>query len=90
MINSDCKEIQQIIYNSVKKLKTISLKKSIYSDEEFFKMLIEVEKPEHNVGWQNRIKKLEMLKEKKNVLKEIYQGTYKQLNQIENFLNNEY
>ena len=89
IINNDCKEIQKIIYNSVEKLKNISLKKSIDSDEEFFKMLIEIEKSEHNIGWQNRIKNLEKQKEKKIILKEIYQGTYKQLNQIENFLINE-
>ena len=56
------------------------------SDEEFIDLLIEVEKSEHNPDWQKRINNLEMLKEEKKLLREIYQGTNIQLNQIKEFI----
>ena len=47
-INSECIEIQELICLSIKRLKTIALKKTAESEEQFFDMLIEVEKSEHN------------------------------------------
>jgi hypothetical protein len=89
IINSECIEIQEIICLSIKKLKKIALKKTAESEEEFFDMLIEVEKSEHNSGWQNRIRNLERIKEQKKILKEIYKGTNIQMNQIRDFILNE-
>ena len=89
IINSECIEIQEIICLSIKKLKKIALKKTAESEEEFFDMLIEVEKSEHNSGWQNRIRNLEKIKEQKKILKEIYIGTNIQMNQIRDFILNE-
>ena len=86
---SDCQQYQELICGSVNKLKSIALKKSIESDEEFFNMLIEIEKSEHNSGWQNRIRILETFKNQKKLLAEIYNGTNKQMNQIKDFINNE-
>ena len=85
-INSECIEIQELIYLSIKRLKTIALKKTAESEEQFFDMLIEVEKSEHNSGWQNRIRDLERIKEQKKILKEIYKGTNIQMNQIKDFI----
>ena len=85
-INSECIEIQELIYLSIKRLKTIALKKTAESEEQFFDMLIEVEKSEHNSGWQNRIRDLERIKEQKKILKEIYKGTNIQMNQIKVFI----
>ena len=85
-INSECIEIQELICLSIKRLKTIALKKTAESEEQFFDMLIEVEKSEHNSGWQNRIRDLERIKEQKKILKEIYKGTNIQMNQIKDFI----
>ncbi len=80
-INFGCFEIQELICFSIKKLKTIALKKIAESEEEFFDMLIEAKKSEHNSGWKNRIRNLERIKEQKKIL-EIYKGTNIQMNQI--------
>ena len=88
-INLECIEIQELICLSIKKLKSIALKKTAESEEDFFDMLIEVEKSEHNSGWQNRIKNLERIKEQKKILKEIYKGTNIQMNLIRDFILNE-
>ena len=52
-------------------------------------MLIEIEKSDHNYGWQSRIRILETFKNQKKLLTEIYNGTNKQMNQIKDFINNE-
>ena len=86
-INMDCLQFQELICNSVKKIQEIALNKNKFeSDEEFIDLLIEVEKSEHHPDWQNRINNLEMLKEQKKLLREIYQGTNMQLNQIKEFI----
>ena len=71
---------------SINKLKSIALKKSIESEEDFFNMLIEVEKSEHKSEWQTRIRILEELKNQDNLLTEIYNGTNIQINKIKEFI----
>ena len=89
-INSECVEIQENINDCVNKLKNIALNKNSFeSDEEFINLMIEVEKSEHKLGWQNRIKSLEAIKQKKILLREIYQGTNIQMNQMKGFIYNE-
>ena len=86
-INMDCLEYQELICKSVQKIEQIALNKTKFgSDEEFIDLLIEVEKSDHNPDWQKRINNLEMLKEEKKLLREIYQGTNKQMNQIKEFI----
>ena len=88
-IYSEFIEIQELIYLNLEKLQKIALKKEIQSDEEYFNVLIEVEKSEHKTGWQNRIRFLETLKERKKLLTEIYKDTNFQMNQIKDFIDYE-
>ena len=89
-INLECVEIQENINDCINKLKNIALNKNNFeSDEEFIELMIEVEKSEHKSGWENRIKNLEVLKQNKILLREIYQGTNIHLNQMKGFIFNE-
>ena len=89
-INLECVEIQENINDCINKLKNIALNKNNFeSDEEFMELMIEVEKSEHKSGWENRIKNLEVLKQNKILLREIYQGTNIHLNQMKGFIFNE-
>ena len=85
-----CLECQTLIYKSINHLQQIALNKSTFkSDEEFIDLLIEVEKSEHKPGWQNRINNLEILKEQKKILRQLYQGNNSQLDFIKEFTENE-
>ena len=88
-IYSDCLVIKELICLCIKKLQKIALKKSIQSDEEYFNILIEVEKSEHKSGWEKRIRTLEILKERKKLLTEIYDGTNTQMNQMKEIIDYE-
>lgn len=44
---------------------------------------------EHKTGWQERIRGLNVLKNEKRMLREVYQGTNNQLKQIRSFVENE-
>ena len=79
----NCKESISL---SMNKLKNLALKKTIESEEEFFNMLIEVEKSEHKPDWQTRIRYLEILKNKNKLLTEMYNGTNTQIKQIKEFI----
>ena len=87
-IYEECINYKRLICEGIKKLESIALKKSCESYEEFFDILIEVEKSEHKSGWEQRLRLLEMSKEEKKILRDIYDGSNIELNQIGEFINN--
>ena len=88
-INDECIKNKELIDVILKKIENIALKGNIESYEEFFDILIEIEKSEYKPGWENRIRTINSLKEEKILLREIYLGKNSYLNQIKEFLNNE-
>ena len=88
-INDECIKNKELIDVILKKIENIALKRNIESYEEFFDILIEIEKSEHKPGWENRIRTINSLKEEKILLREIYLGKNSYLNQIKEFLSNE-
>ena len=88
-INDECIKNKELIDVILKKIENIALKRNIESYEEFFDILIEIEKSEYKPGWENRIKTINSLKEEKILLREIYLGKNSYLNQIKEFLSNE-
>ena len=89
-LNLECLNTQTEITNSINTLHKIALNKSVFeSAEEHIDLLIEVEMSEHKPGWQERIRGLNLLKDEKRMLREVYQGTNNQMKQIKNFIENE-
>ena len=89
-LNLECLDTQEKITNSINILHKIALNKSVFeSAEEHIDLLIEVEMSEHKTGWQERIRGLNVLKNEKRMLREVYQGTNNQLKQIRSFVENE-
>ena len=86
-LNLECLNTQEKITNSINILHKIELNKSVFeSAEEHIDLLIEVEMSEHK---EERIRGLKLLKEEKRMLREIYQGTNNQMQQIRSFVENE-
>ena len=72
-LNLECIQTQQEMMMSVNRLKEIALNKSIFeSVEEHIDELIINEKNENKEGWQTRVTRLEIMKEQKKKLREIY------------------
>ena len=89
-LNIQCLETQEQINSSINLLHEIALNKSIFeSAEQHIDLLIEVEQSEHKPGWQNRIHGLNALKAEKRMLRECYNGSNEQMNQIRNFVEKE-
>ena len=89
-LNIQCLETQEQMINSINLLHEIALNKSVFeSAEQHIDLLIEVEQAEHKLGWQNRINGLNILKEEKRMLREVYQGENHSLNEIREFVENE-
>lgn len=89
-LNIQCLETQEQMINSINLLHEIALNKSVFeSAEQHIDLLIEVEQAEHKPGWQNRINGLNILKEEKRMLREVYQGENHSLNEIRKFVENE-
>ena len=89
-LNIECLETQQQMIDSINLLHEIALNKSVFeSAEQHIDLLIEVEQAEHKPGWQHRIHGLNVLKEEKRILREIYQGKNQDLNQIRQFVEQE-
>jgi len=89
-LNLECLNTQEEITNSINILHKIALNKSVFeSAEEHIDLLIEVEMSEHKVGWQERIRGLNVLKGEKRMLREVYQGTNSQMKKIRDFVEKE-
>ena len=86
-LNMECINTQDLITKSINRLQEIALNKTVFeSSEEHIELLIETEKSEHKEGWQTRIEGLELLKQQKRMLREIYQGENQKMNQIKDFI----
>ena len=89
-LNFECLETQEDITKSINLLHKIALNKSVFeSAEEHIDLLIEVEQAEHKPGWQNRVHGLNILKDEKRMLREVYQGKNESLKTIREFVENE-
>ena len=89
-LNIECLETQDSITTIINHLHKIALNKSVFeSAEEHLDLLIEKEKSEHKLGWQARIEGYLILKEEKKMLREVYQGTNVDLNNIREFVEKE-
>ena len=72
-LNLECIQTQQEMMMSVNRFKEIALNKSIFeSIEEHIDELIINEKNENKEEWQTRVTRLEIMKEQKKKLREIY------------------
>lgn len=86
-LNIECINIQDLITKSINRLQEIALNKTVFeSSEEHIDLLIENEKSEHKKGWQTRIEGLELLKQQKRMLREIYKGENQKMNDIRKFI----
>lgn len=86
-LNVDCINTQDLITKSINRLQEIALNKTVFeSSEEHIELLIETEKSEHKEGWQTRIEGLQLLKQQKKMLREIYNGENQKMNEIKEFI----
>lgn len=86
-LNIECINTQDLITKSINRLQEIALNKTVFeSSEEHIELLIETEKSEHKEGWQTRIEGLELLKQQKRMLREIYKGENKNMNNMRQFI----
>ena len=88
-LNLECMNTQDLITKSINRLQEIALNKTVFeSSEEHIELLIETEKSEHKDGWQTRIEGLELLKKQKQLLREMYKGENKSMNEMKKFIEN--
>jgi hypothetical protein len=86
-LNIECINTQDLITKTINRLQEIALQKTVFeSSEEHIDLLIENEKSEHKEGWQTRIEGLELLKQQKKMLREIYKGENQKMNDIRKFI----
>ena len=86
-LNIECINTQDLITKSINRLQEIALNKTVFeSSEEHIELLIENEKSEHKEGWQTRIEGLELLKQQKKMLREIYLGENEKMNNMRKFI----
>ena len=86
-LNIECINTQDLITKSINRLQEIALNKTVFeSSEDHIELLIETEKSEHKEGWQTRIEGLQLLKQQKKMLREIYNGENQKMNDIKTFI----
>ena len=86
-LNIECINTQDLITKTINRLQEIALQKTVFeSSEEHIDLLIENEKSEHKEGWQTRIEGLELLKQQKKMLREIYHGENQKMNDMRKFI----
>ena len=89
-LNLELLDIQDEISESINLLHEIALNQSVFeSAEQHIDLLIEVEYSEHKPGWQSRVHSLNILKEQKKMLREVYQGKNQNMIKIKKFVENE-
>ena len=90
VLNCELLDTQQDISDSINLLHEIALNKSVFeSAEQHIDLLIEVEYSEHKPGWQERVRSLNILKEQKRMLREVYEGKNEQMLKIRNYVEKE-
>ena len=86
-LNNKSINIQNLIINSINKLEQIALNKTVFgSSKGYIDLLIEDERNEQKNGWKKRVEQLELLKQQKKMLKEIYKGENQKMNYIRKFI----
>ena len=86
-LNIECINTQDLITKTINRLQEIALQKTVFeSSEEHIDLLIENEKSEHKEGWQTRIEGLELLKQQKKMIREIYHGENQKMNDMRKFI----
>ena len=86
-LNLECMTTQDLITKIINRLKEIALNKTVFeSSEEHIQLLIENEKSEHKEGWQTRIEGLELLKNQKKILREVYNEENQSMNDMKKFI----
>ena len=89
-LNLELLDTQEDISNSINLLHEIELNKSVFeSAEQHIDLLIEVEYSEHKEGWQNRVRSLNILKDQKRILREVYEGKNEQMIKIREYVEKE-
>ena len=89
-LNLELLDTQEDISNSINLLHEIALNKSVFeSAEQHIDLLIEVEYSEHKPGWQNRVRSLNILKDQKRMLREVYEGKNEQMIKIREYVEKE-
>ena len=64
-------EDMQKIKNSLIELDKIALKPRVFTNEQYFKEMIEYEETEKNPGWENRIEGLKMMRDQAKQINDI-------------------
>ena len=86
-LNKYCLDIQDLITSGINRLKEIALNKSVFAtSEEYIDLLIQTERSECKPGYEIRIEGLNLLKNQKKTLREIYERKNNQLININKFI----
>ena len=86
-LNNKSINIQNLIVKSIIKLEEIALNKNLFEfSEEYIESIIELEKDNQKIGWKKRVEELELLRQQKKMLKEIYKGENQKMNHIRQFI----
>ena len=86
-LNNKSINIQNLIIKSIIKLEEIALNKNLFEfSEEYIESIIELEKDNQKIGWKKRVEELELLRQQKKMLKEIYKGENQKMNYIRQFI----
>ena len=86
-LNNKSINIQNLIVKSIIKLEEIALNKNLFEfSEEYIESIIELEKDNQKIGWKKRVEELELLRQQKKMLKEIYKGENQKMNYIRQFI----
>ena len=86
-LNKQCLDIQDLITSGIDRLREIALNKSVFAtSEEYIDLLIQTEKSECKPGYEIRIEGLNLLKNQKRTLREIYEKKNNQLININKFI----
>ena len=87
-LNKDCLDTECLMAEGIGGLQEIALNKSVFAtSEEYIDLLIQTERSECKPSYAVRIEGLNLLKNKKKTLREIYEKRNRQLIDIAKFIN---
>ena len=81
-----CNDIQGLIIKEINIIKEIGLNKNVFASTNSIDSLIENESNQRMPGWKKRIEGLNLLKNQKNLLREIYEKKNKELINIKKII----